>query len=80
MNLYWKKLEDKSKRLALLWLYILKTEPIEEIKNSFLESKFIDSDKEIKPHLIPRVYYMMSANQLLREIDKTGGHPSWIQN
>ena len=76
---YWSQLNWKSKRLVLLWLYILKTEPINEITGSFLEPKWIDMDANIKTHLIPDYVFMMNAAQLGREIDKTGEFPKWIQ-
>jgi hypothetical protein len=80
MNEYWDSLSTPRKRLALLWLYIIKTQSLDRIKSDFAEPLWIDQDQVIKPHLIPRVFYMMNPNQLLREIDKTGGHPSWIQD
>lgn len=77
-NIYWKNLNPKSKRLVLLWIFILKTEPIEEISSSFLESDWIDQDNNIKAYRLPEHLFMMNTNQLLRELDQAGGHPSWI--
>lgn len=74
---YWENLAWQSKRLVLLWLFILKTEPIEEITGSFLEPKWIDMDPKIVPHLVPEYVYLMNPEQLKRELDKVGGHPSW---
>lgn len=76
---HWDLLNNKSKRLVLLWLYILKTEPIEEITHSFLEPLWINEDKNIRPHLVPLAYFKMNPVSLRREIDKIGGFPSWTE-
>jgi len=73
----WERLNSSRKRLVLLWLYILRTEPIEEIARSFLEPKFIDIDQDIDPNDIPAHIFMMKPNQLLSELNKVGGPPAW---
>lgn len=75
---YWDSLDSKKKRLVLLWLYILKTQPIEEISGSFLEPKWIDLDHEINAHSIPDYIYMMKPKQILTELNEVGGYPQWI--
>ena len=77
---YWEELNPKSKRNLLLWLYILRTEPIEEITGSFLEPKWIDVDQEIVAHKIPDHVYMMNQKQILSALNEVGGPPSWTQN
>lgn len=62
---YWDTLKKPSKRNILLWLYILRTEPVQEITGSFLEPKWIDTDQTIKAHMIPDYVYMMSPKQIL---------------
>ena len=74
---YWDNLSRQSKRNILLWLYVLRMEPIEQIVGSFLEPKWIDIDLSIKAHLIPDYIYMMSEKNLLAELNQVGGPPSW---
>ena len=73
----WENLAWQKKRLVLLWLYILRTEPIEEIVGSFLEPKWIDMDQDIDPSSIPQHIFMMKPSQILSELNEVGGVPSW---
>jgi hypothetical protein len=77
---YWEALNASSKRNILLWLYILRTEPIEQIVGSFLEPKWIDADQEIVAHRIPDYVLMLSPKQILSALNEVGGPPSWTQN
>jgi hypothetical protein len=74
---YWNNLSIGSKRIALLWLYILRSNA-KEARSSYLEAVLIDRDITLLPHKIPKHVYMMNQAQLLREIDKNGGPPKWI--
>jgi hypothetical protein len=74
---YWESLHWQSKRLILLWLFILKTEPLEEINSAFLEPLWVDNDPKIVPHLVPQYVYHMNPQHIKRELDTAGGHPSW---
>lgn len=76
---YWSEMNPKRKRLVLLWIYILKTEPFKAITEDFLEPRFIDADPCIRTHQIPDYIFMMNPAQLTRELDKTGEFPKWIQ-
>jgi len=74
---YWESLTWQSRRNILLWLYVLKTEPIEEITGSFLEPKWIDVDPSITAHRIPDYIFMMTPKLLIAELNENGGPPSW---
>lgn len=74
----WEKLRWQKKRLVLLWLYILRTEPISEIRTAFAEPAWIDADPDIDVRQIPQHIFMMKPAQLVTELNQVGGPPSWI--
>jgi hypothetical protein len=74
---YWNGLPLNTKRHVLLWLYILRKNP-SDARSCYVEPKLVDRDRSILVHKIPKHIFMMNNNQLIREIDKNGGPPKWI--
>jgi hypothetical protein len=75
---FWERLPEQKKRIILLWIFILKSERIDAIANSFIEAVRIDRDYMIDPLKIPDYIYMMNQKQIVSELNKVGGPPSWI--
>lgn len=76
-KIYWEKALNKhEKRVAITYLYLLKTQTPDEMQQWLTLYQF--DSLQIRPEKLPRWLYEMTSEKLEREVVKFGGPFKWI--
>jgi hypothetical protein len=76
-KIYWDKALNKhEKRVAITYIYLLKTKTPEEMKDWLTPHQF--DSLQIKPDKLPEWLFKMTPKKLEMEVVKYGGPFKWI--